>query len=63
MILPFCKVRIGLLAVHTPVPTAPFREMEVESRSPRGTNLTGFHHAGLTFGAHTPARLLPLDVS
>ena len=32
MILPFCKVRIGLLAVHTPVPTAPLRELEFESR-------------------------------
>ena len=31
MILPFCKVRIGL-AVHTPVPTAPLHELEFESR-------------------------------
>ena len=31
MILPYCKVMIGL-AVHTPVPNAPLREMEVESR-------------------------------
>ena len=81
MILPFCKVRIGLLAVHTPVPTAPLQFPEgsggnrsVDSSPPSGnwssnlggplsTHLAGLHHAGLTFGAHTPARLLPLDVS
>ena len=31
MILPFRKVMIGL-AVHIPVPTAPLRELEFESR-------------------------------
>ena len=62
MILPYCKVMIGL-AVHTPVPNAPLREMEVESRWPRGTNLTGFHHAGSTLGSHKPAHLLLFHVS
>ena len=33
----------------------------VESKKKK--NGTNGHHAGLTFGAHTPARLLPLDVS
>lgn len=63
MILPFCKVRIGLLAVHTPVPTAPSGNWSSNLGGPLSTHLAGLHHAGLTFGAHTPARLLPLDVS